>query len=297
MSELGYDGKVAVVTGAGGGLGRQHALLLASRGARVVVNDVGGSVRGEGADQAPAARTAAEIGGLGGIAVPDTSSVATPEGGEAVVRTAIDAFGRIDIVVNNAGILRDKAFHNMTPELLEPVLGVHLEGAFWVTRPAWVQMREQGYGRVVFTTSSSGVLGNFGQANYGAAKSGLIGLTRVLSIEGARYNIRVNAIAPLARTRMTEAALGAFAERLDPGLVSPVVAWLCHEDCPVTGEVFAVGGGRVSRFFTGLTPGYFDPGLTVESVRDNVDLIRAEDGYTTPGSLTEELAELFTRLS
>lgn len=297
MRELGYDGRVAVVTGAGGGLGRQHALLLASRGACVVVNDVGVSVRGEGADEGPAARTAAEIAGLGGVAVPDTSSVATPEGGEAVVRTALEAFGRIDIVVNNAGILRDKAFHNMTPELLEPVLGVHLEGAFWVTRPAWVHMREQGYGRVVFTTSSSGILGNFGQSSYGAAKTGLLGLTRVLSIEGARHNIRANAVAPLARTRMTEELLGGFADRLDPALVSPVVAWLCHEECPVSGEVFEVGGGRVSRFFTGLTPGYFDPDLTVESVRDNFDAIRAEDGYTTPASLIEELAELFARFS
>ena len=297
MNELGYDGRVAVVTGAGGGLGRQHALLLAGRGARVVVNDVGGSIRGEGGDEGPAARTAAEIEELGGVAVPDTSSVATPEGGEAVVRTALEAFGRIDIVVNNAGILRDKAFHNLTPELLEPVLRVHLEGAFWVTRPAWAHMREQGYGRVVFTTSSSGILGNFGQSNYGAAKTGLVGLTRVLSIEGAGHGIRVNAIAPLARTRMTEALLGGFADRLDPALVSPVVAWLCHEECAVSGEVFAVGGGRVSRLFTGLTPGYFDPHLTVESVRDNFEAITAEEGYTTPRSLTDEIAELFTRLS
>ncbi|MGI8686781.1 MAG: SDR family NAD(P)-dependent oxidoreductase [Acidimicrobiales bacterium] len=297
MGDLGFDGRVAVVTGAGGGLGREHALLLASRGARVVVNDLGGSIRGDGADDGPAARTAREIEDLGGVAVPDTSSVATPEGGEAIVATALEAFGRIDIVVNNAGILRDKAFHNMTPDLLEPVLGVHLEGAFWVTRPAWAHMREQGYGRVVSTTSSSGILGNFGQSNYGAAKAGLVGLTRVLAIEGAGHNIRVNAIAPLARTRMTEELLGGFADRLDPRVVSPVVAWLCHEDCPVSGEVFAVGGGRVSRFFTGLTPGYFDPDLTVEKVRDNFDTVRAEEGYTTPGSLMDELAELFTRLA
>ncbi|HEX2701147.1 MAG TPA: SDR family NAD(P)-dependent oxidoreductase [Acidimicrobiales bacterium] len=297
MSDLGFDGKVAVITGAGGGLGREHALLLAARGARVVVNDVGVSVRGDGADEAPAARTAREIEDLGGVAVADTSSVATPEGGAAIVATALEAFGRIDIVVNNAGILRDKSFHKMTPDLLEPVLGVHLEGAFWVTRPAWVHMREQGYGRVVSTTSTSGILGNFGQSNYGAAKTGLIGLTRVLAIEGARHNIRVNAIAPLARTRMTEEMLGALDDRLDPRLVSPVVGWLCHEDCPVSGEVFEVGGGRVSRLFTGLTRGYFDPDLTMEAVRDNFDTIRAEDGYTTPGTLMEELAELFSRFS
>ena len=297
MSEVGFEGRVAVVTGAAGGLGREHALLLASRGARVVVNDVGGSTRGEGADEGPAARTAQEICDLGGVAVPDAHTVATPEGGEAVVRTALDAFGRVDIVVNNAGILRDKAFHNLTPDLLDPVLDVHLKGAFWVTRPAWARMREQGYGRVVCTTSSSGILGNFGQANYGAAKTGLVGLVRVLAAEGGRYGIRANAIAPLARTRLTEEALGPLAERLSPALVSPVVAWLCSEECSVSGEVFAVGGGRVARFFTGLTRGWFDPALTVESVRDHVDEIRSQEGYTTPGSLGEELAELFARLT
>ena len=297
MADVGFDGRVAIVTGAGGGLGREHALLLAARGARVVVNDVGGSPAGDGTDDGPATRTVREIEELGGVAVRDTSSVATPEGGAAIVGTAMETFGRIDIVVNNAGILRDKAFHNMTPDLLDPVLDVHLKGSFWVTRPAWVHMREQGYGRIVATSSSSGILGNFGQSNYGAAKMGVLGLTRVLAVEGARHNIRVNAIAPIARTRLTEPLLGPFAERLDPRLVAPVVAWLCHEDCPVSGEVFAVGGGRVSRFFTGLTTGYFDPELTVEAVRDNFDTVRAEEGYTTPGSLTDELAELFRRFS
>ena len=297
MGELGFGGRVALVTGAGRGLGREHALLLAGRGARVVVNDAGGSVAGEGADPGPAARTVAEIEELGGVAVADSSDVATPEGGEAAVASAMAAFGRIDVVVNNAGILRDKAFHNMTPEVLEPVLDVHLRGAFWVTRPAWVHMRRQGYGRVVCTSSSSGILGNFGQSAYGAAKAGLVGLTRVLAAEGARHNIRVNAVAPLARTRMTEEQLGSMAGRLHPRLVSPVVAWLCHEECPVSGEVYAVGGGRVSRFFTGLTPGIFDPDLSVEGVRDRFEAIRAQEGYTVPGSLTEELAELFSRFS
>jgi NAD(P)-dependent dehydrogenase (short-subunit alcohol dehydrogenase family) len=297
MDDLGFDGRVAIVTGAGGGLGREHAMLLASRGALVVVNDVGATVGGEGSAEGPAARTAREIEELGGVAVADTSTVATPEGGAAIVATAVDAFGRVDIVVNNAGILRDKAFHNLTPDLLDPVLDVHLKGSFWVTRPAWALMREQGYGRVVCTSSSSGILGNFGQANYGAAKAGLVGLVRVLALEGARHNIRVNAIAPIASTRMTEDLLGAFGERLHPRLVSPVVAWLCHEDCAVSGEVYAVGGGRVSRFFTGLTHGYFDPALTVESVRDNFEAIGAEEGYTVPRSLTDELGELFTRFS
>lgn len=297
MADLGYDGKVAIITGAGGGLGRQHALLLASRGARVVVNDLGGSVSGEGADKGPAETTAQEIRDLGGEAVSDGNSVSTPEGGEGIVQTAIDAYGRVDIVINNAGILRDKTFHNMTPDLLEPVIDVHLKGAFYVTRPAWVKMREQGYGRIVNTSSGSGVLGNFGQTNYGAAKMGLVGLTRVLANEGIKYNIKANAIAPIARTRMTEDLMGAAAEKLDPELVSPIVAWLVHEDCPVTGEIYTVGGGRVARFFIGMTHGYYNPKLTVEDVRDHFDEIRDEKGYTVPANPGDEMKLMFDIIS
>ncbi|HWE56425.1 MAG TPA: SDR family oxidoreductase [Acidimicrobiales bacterium] len=296
MSEIGFDGKVAIVTGAGGGLGRQHALLLASRGARVVINDLGGSVSGEGSDLGPADKVAQEIRDAGGEAVSDGHSVSTAEGGAAIVQTAIDAYGQIDIVVNNAGILRDKSFHNLTPDLLEPVLDVHLKGAFYVTQPAWVKMRDQGYGRIINTTSQSGVLGNFGQANYGAAKMGLVGLTRVLAIEGAKYNIKANAIAPVARTRMTEDLMGAAAEKLDPDLVSPVVAWLASEDCSVTGEVFTVAAGRVARFFVGMTKGYFNNQLTVEDVRDHLADIRNEDGYLVPANSSEETAFLFQML-
>src|SRR3984957_18155743 len=214
MADLGFDGKVAIVTGAGGGLGKQHALLLASRGARVVVNDLGGSLSGEGTDKGPADAVAREIRDLGGEAVSDNNSVSTPEGGEAIVQTAIDAFDRVDIVVNNAGILRDKTFQNMTPELLEPVLDVHVKGAFYVTQAAWLHFRDQGYGRIVNTSSNSGILGNFGQSNYGTAKMGLVGFTRVLANEGAKYNIKVNAIAPVAGTRMTAELLRPLAERL-----------------------------------------------------------------------------------
>lgn len=288
VGELRFDGRVAVVTGAGGGLGREHALLLAARGAQVLVNDV---------DGAAAASTVDEVEAAGGTAVADLESVATPDGGERIVGHALDAFGRVDVVVNNAGILRDKAFHNLTAELVEPVLDVHLAGAFWVTAPAWRRMREQGYGRVVNTTSSAGLLGNFGQANYAAAKMGLVGLTRALAAEGARYGIRVNAVAPLARTAMTEELLGPLGERLAPGLVAPVVGWLCHEDCPVTGEIYSAGGGRVARFFIGLTPGWYDADLTPEAVRDNVEAIRAEAGYSVPASPAEELAELLSRLA
>jgi NAD(P)-dependent dehydrogenase (short-subunit alcohol dehydrogenase family) len=184
MTALGYDGKVAIITGAGGGLGRQHALLMAKRGALIVVNDLGGSVDGTGANASAAQKVVDEIKAAGGEAVADHNSVATPEGGEAIVQTAIDTFGRVDIVINNAGILRDKAFHNMEPDLLNPVLDVHLKGAFYVTKPAFVRMREQGYGRIVSTSSAAGVFGNFGQTNYGAAKMGLVGFTRVLGVEG-----------------------------------------------------------------------------------------------------------------
>jgi NAD(P)-dependent dehydrogenase (short-subunit alcohol dehydrogenase family) len=297
MSDLGFQDKVAVITGAGGGLGRQHALLLASRGAQVVVNDLGGSVSGEGGSAGPAETTAKEINDLGGVAVPDTNSVATPEGGAAIVQSALDAFGRVDIVINNAGILRDKAFHNMTPDLVDAVLDVHLRGAFNVTRPAWIKMREQSYGRVLNTASNAGILGNFGQANYGAAKMGLVGFTRVLAQEGAKYNIKANAVAPVAGTRMTFDLLGPLAEKLDPALVSPIAAWLVHEDCPVTGEVYSAAGGRIARFFIGLTPGYYNPELTVEDVRDHFDEIRREDGYTVPNGIADEFTELLKHFS
>ncbi len=290
MADLGFDGKVAIVTGAGGGLGRQHALLLASRGALVVVNDLGGAVDGTGGSAGPAQLVVDEITAAGGEAVADTSSVATPEGGAAIVQAAVDAFGRVDIVVNNAGILRDKAFHNAAPDLWNPVFGVHLVGAFNVTQPAFARMREQGYGRIISTSSAAGLFGNFGQTNYGAAKMGLVGLTRVLAVEGAKYGIKANVIAPLALTRMTEAIMGSLGERLDPGLVSPIVAFLAHEDCDVSGEIFSVGGGRVARIFIGETPGYYSPELTPEDVRDNWDEIRDTENYAIPMNLGEETA-------
>ena len=288
---LGYDGKVVIITGAGGGLGRQHALLLASRGALVVINDLGGSIDGSGSDKGAAEHVVDEIKAAGGEAVADTNSVATPEGGAAIVQTALDAYGKIDVVINNAGILRDKSFHNMTPELLNPVLDVHLKGAFYVTQPAWVVMREQGYGRIVSTSSAAGVFGNFGQTNYGAAKMGLVGFTRVLAAEGAKYNIKANAIAPLALTRMTENLMGgAFGDKLAPGLVSPLVAYLAHADCPVTGQLFSVGGGRVAHVFIGETQGYFKKDLGVEDVRDNWATITEREGYAVPANLPEETA-------
>jgi NAD(P)-dependent dehydrogenase (short-subunit alcohol dehydrogenase family) len=290
MSTLSFDGKVAVITGAGGGLGRQHALLLAKRGALVVVNDLGGSVDGTGSSESAAQKVVDEITAAGGEAVTNYDSVATPEGGEAIVKKAVDTFGRIDIVINNAGILRDKTFHNMTPDLMNPVLDVHLKGAFHVTRPAWLHMREQGYGRIVSTSSAAGVFGNFGQTNYGAAKMGLVGFTRVLAVEGAKYNIKANAIAPLALTRMTEDIMGPLGDKLAPELVSPIAAWLAHEDCDVSGEVYSVGGGRVARVFIGETKGFYKSDLSMEDIRDNWKTIRNTDGYFIPSNIGEETA-------
>ena len=288
MSNLGFDGKVAIITGAGGGLGRQHALLMASRGALIVVNDLGGSVDGTGASTSAAQKVVDEIKAAGGEAVADTNSVATPEGGEAIVQSAIDAYGRVDIVINNAGILRDKAFHNMEPDLLNPVLDVHLKGAFYVTKPAFIRMREQGYGRIVSTSSAAGIFGNFGQTNYGAAKMGLVGFTRVLAVEGARNNIKANAIAPLALTRMTENIMGGLADKLDPGHVSPLVAFLAHENCPASGQVFSVGGGRVAQVFIGETKGFYSPKLTPEDVEAHWSTITDQTGYAVPANLGEE---------
>jgi NAD(P)-dependent dehydrogenase (short-subunit alcohol dehydrogenase family) len=289
MADLGFDGKVAIVTGAGGGLGRSHALELARRGALVVVNDLGGSVDGTGSATTAAQLVVDEIKAAGGEAVANYDSVATPEGGANIVQTALDTFGGIHIIVNNAGILRDSSFKNMDKDKLEPVLDVHLKGAFYVTQPAWAHFREQNYGRIVNTSSAAGIFGNFGQTNYGAAKMGLVGLTRVLAVEGAKNNIKANAIAPVAKTRMTEDLLGALADKLMPETVTPVVVFLAHEDVPVTGEVYSVGGGRVARVFIGVTPGVTDPKLTAEGVRDSLDQIRDESGYKVPANLTEEL--------
>ncbi|OBF09391.1 short-chain dehydrogenase [Mycobacterium sp. ACS4054] len=315
-NELRFDGQVAVITGAGGGLGRQYALLLASRGARVVVNDIGGSVTGEGADSQAADAVAEEICRLGGEAVADSHSVASPEGAQSIIDTALDTWGRIDILINNAGIVGDAPFEDMTPDRFEPLLDVHLKGAFQVTRPAWRAMRERRYGRVLNTCSAAGILGAERMSNYGAAKTGLIGFTRVLAAEGADHGIKVNAIAPIAYTRMLTHSLGGAGEpddaaarallddlvgqylrRLDPARVAPVAAFLTHRDCPVSGEIYTVGAGHVARFFIGRTRGFFDPELSVEGVRDHFEAIRDESGYTIPGGPADEMAELFATIA
>jgi NAD(P)-dependent dehydrogenase (short-subunit alcohol dehydrogenase family) len=287
-----FDGRVAVITGAGGGLGKTYALELARRGARVVVNDLGGSVDGKGASGSAADVVVDEIRSAGGEAIPNYDSVSTEEGGAGIIGTAVDEFGGVDIVVNNAGILRDKSFANMETAEIEAVLEVHLRGAFYVSQPAFRVMKDNGYGRLVFTSSNAGLFGNFGQANYGAAKAGLVGLANVLAIEGMKYNIKSNVIAPVARTRMTADILGPFAEMVDPNQVTPMVVYLCSESNEYTHEIFTAGGGRFGRIFIGTNEGWFaGQGVvpSVEELSEHLDEIRDISEHIIPSSINDEL--------
>ena len=299
MPAVRFDGRVAIITGAGGGLGRCHALELARRGAHVLVNDLGGAVDGSGSSMTAADRVVDEITALGGTAAANHDTVATPQGGLAIVQAAIDAFGRVDVLVNNAGILRDKAFHKMDDAMIAAVIDVHLKGALYVSQPAYRRMREQGYGRIVNTSSASGLFGNFGQANYGAAKAGLAGLTRVLALEGASHGIKVNAIAPIAATRMTEDILGSLSAKVSPETVSPLVAYLAHEDCAVNGHVYSVAGGRVARIFVAETHGVVLTQNTAEEISSKLSLIDEMDveRYHLPSSLEDETTIIAKALS
>lgn len=288
MAELRFDGQVAVVTGAGGGLGRCHALELGRRGAHVVVNDLGAAVDGTGSSTSAAQLVVDEIVAAGGSAVANGDSVATPEGGQAIVDAALSAYGRLDILVNNAGILRDAAFKNMTAAQIDAVLSVHLAGGFNTTKAAWPVMREQNYGRVVFTTSGSGLFGQFGQANYGAAKMGLVGLMNVLSIEGARNNIRVNAISPIAKTRMTETTMPDVVDSLEPEQVTPVVVYLAHNECNRTAHIYRIGGTKLSRVFIAVTEG-IDEDLSPEIIAAKIDQIDDHTNYTVRGGPEPEV--------
>lgn len=266
-----FDDRVAIVTGAGGGLGRCHALALAERGAKVVVNDLGGSVDGSGGSSKAAEAVVAEIESAGGTAIANGSSVSDDDGVARLVEDALNAFGRIDVLINNAGILRDKSFGKMDMQDFELVVDVHLLGSAKVSRAVWPHMKDRQYGRIVMTTSSSGLYGNFGQANYGAAKLGLIGLMNTLKIEGLKDNIRVNAISPVATTRMTE---DLFPEQIrdafKPDYVTPGVLVLADEDAP-TGEILCAGAGSFAKAVIVETPGLYLGGdaLTAEAVKDN----------------------------
>ncbi|QBI20032.1 SDR family NAD(P)-dependent oxidoreductase [Egibacter rhizosphaerae] len=278
----GVEGRVVVVTGAGGGVGRAHALLFAEEGARVVVNDLGADRDGTGRSSEMAESVVAEIRDAGGEAVANADNVAEPEGGQRIVDAAVEAFGRIDVVVNNAGILRDVTFHKMTDEQWDAIQKVHLYGTYHVTRAAWPRFREQAYGRVIVTTSTSGLFGNFGQSNYGAAKMGLVGLINTLALEGAKYNVSANAVAPVAATRMTEDIFSEeMLERLDPRWVSPAVVHLASEDCTDTGIAVVAGGGNYSRVAVMQAPGAnFDAIPTVDALAASWDQVTDLTGAT-----------------
>ncbi len=272
-----FDNRVAIVTGAGAGLGEQHAKLLASRGAKVVVNDPGGAVDGRGTAAAVADRVVAEIKAAGGEAVANYDSVADFASAQNIIKTAMDTWGRLDILVNNAGILRDKSFNNMDMEDFEFVMQVHVMGTVYCTKAAWQIMRSQRYGRVVVTTSGSGTVGNFGQANYGAAKMAVNGFINVLRHEGQNYNIKLNAISPSARTRMTENLIPLeVAEWMKPELVSPIVAYMCSEQCEFSGEILGANAGHFRRVKYIESEGvYFDPAapVTLDMVAENIGQI------------------------
>ena len=273
MSEIRYDGRVAVITGAAGGLGRSHAIALARRGCALVLNDLGGGPRGDGGDRAPAELVVEEVQALGAEAIANADDIGSAAGGQAVIEAALERFGRVDVVINNAGILRDAAFHKMSDDDWERIFAVHVRGSFNVTRAAWPHLRAAGYGRVLMTTSGAGLWGNFGQTNYSAAKLAQIGMMNTLKIEGGKYGITVNAIAPVAKSRLTETVMPPdWLEKLGPHPVSQLVAWLCSEACTETGAIYECGGGWYARTWLVQHPGaYLEPDdVTAERLRDDV---------------------------
>ena len=290
MADVSFENRVVIVTGAGNGLGKAYALELGKRGAKVVVNDLGGAVDGSGSGNSPADDVVNEIIENGGEAVANYDSVATKDGGESIVQTAVDSFGTVDAVINNAGILRDKSFANMTEEEFSLIIEVHLKGTYFVTQPAFKIMKENNYGRIVNVASPSGLFGNFGQTNYGAAKMGIVGLTNVLAIEGAKYNIKVNVIAPTAYTRMTEALLPDDVGKLfSAELVTPMVTYLASEACEPTHEIFGVAAGRFARIGIITNEGYVNTQATAEDIASNIEEIRTITDGTYPLSNEDEL--------
>ena len=280
--QINFENKVAIVTGAGAGIGKEYAVELARRGAGVVVNDLGGARDGSGASHLAADKVVEEIKTAGGQAVASYDSVATMEGGQNIVQTALDQFGTVDILINNAGILRDKSFLKMSEAEWDQVISVHLKGAFCVTQPTVKIMKEKNYGRVVFTSSTSGLYGNFGQTNYGAAKMGVVGIMNSLKIEVAKYNVMVNSIAPNALSRMTEDIFDAnIGAKMRPQFNVPLVLYLCSEDNKASGMTFAMGAGWYGRTAvvsgSGVCIGDADRDIAVEEIRDNFDKIVSLD--------------------
>ena len=298
MADIRFDGKVAIVTGAGGGLGKQHALELARRGAKVVVNDLGGSMDGSGGSSAAADAVVEEIKALGGEAISNGSSVTDDAGVAHMVKQTMDQWGRIDVLIANAGILRDKSFAKMTMEDFELVLNVHLMGTVKPTKAVWEIMREQNYGRIVVTTSSSGMYGNFGQSNYGAAKLGIIGFMNTIRLEGQKNNIHINAISPVAATRMTENLMPpAILEKLKPEYVTPGVVYLASEDAP-TGAILTAGAGAFALTRLYETEGVYlgEGGLSVEEVRDNWSKISDPTGQQAYLNGGEQSGKFFRKM-
>ena len=298
-NDLRFDGRVAIVTGAGGGLGRSHALLLGKRGARVVVNDLGGSMHGgSGASATPAQKVVEEIKAAGGEAVANYDSV---EDGGKIVQCALDTWGKVDVVVNNAGILRDASFQKLGEEDWDLIYRVHVLGGFRVTRAAWNHMRDAGYGRVVFTASAAGIYGNFGQANYSMAKLGLVGLSSTLAIEGKKRGVLVNTIAPIAGSRLTETVLPKdLTDALKPEYVSPLVAWLCHESCEETGGLFEVGGGYFAKLRWERTAGKSFPigrAIAPEALASSWPEIVSFERSEHPENITASMAPVLENLS
>jgi len=282
MTDIKFDGRVAIVTGAGAGIGREYALELAKRGAKVVVNDLGGARDGSGGSSSAADTVVEEIKAAGGEATANYDNVSTMEGGENIVKTAVDAYGKVDILVNNAGILRDKSFLKMTEAEWDAVIAVHLKGAFCVTQPAAKVMKENNYGRIIFTSSTSGLYGNFGQTNYGAAKLGLVGIMNTLKLEMAKYNVKINTIAPTAWTRMTEDIMPeAVGKKLKPKFNVPLVVYLCSEDNEDSGKTYVMGAGWYGRTAIVCAPGAClgdaDRDIAVEEIRDNFPKIDSLD--------------------
>jgi NAD(P)-dependent dehydrogenase (short-subunit alcohol dehydrogenase family) len=274
MPDLRFDDRVAVVTGGGRGLGREYALMLASHGAKVVVNDPGVGITGDGSDAGPAEEVVREITATGGEAVASTDSVATPESGKAIIDTALDRYGRIDILVHNAGNVRQSSLKEMSYDDFEAVVDVHLRGAFHVVRPAFPVMCEAGYGRIVLTSSIGGLYGNHEVANYAVAKAGVIGLSNVAAIEGAAHGVKSNVIVPAAVTRMAEGIDTSAYPPMGPELVAPVVGWLAHESCSVTGEMLVALAGRVARAVISETPGVYRPSWSIADVGQHMAAIR-----------------------
>ena len=287
MPEISFKDRTVVITGAGRGLGRSYALEIGRRGGNVVINDLGGANDGS---KAAADQVVDEVKAAGGNAVAEYSNIATPEGGAAVIKAAVDTFGRVDAVINNAGILRDASLVKITDEQFDAVLNVHLRGSFYVTRAAFPIMKTQGYGRFVFTTSAAGLFGNFGQSNYAAAKMGLVGISNVVGIEGAKSNILSNVIAPGAKTRMTE-GMGAILDLLPPESVAPLVAYLVSDACSVTQHIYSAGGGRYARVFVGVAPGWYPETGNIASIDDiaaNIGAINSTEDYIIARNITEE---------